>query len=594
MKKLIITILGVIVLSSTSWGATAFTSKGTGGGNWNLGTTWNKTSCSSGCVAGTDYPGAVGDTFATTGTDTITLNVQITNALGASTIAAGTTLAVSPTVATGLAFGNVNLTLAGTLNIGTSGTPINASYLSLWQWATTDTSHGLAISNGGVLNVYGDPNYYGGTSTANLSADWTTGQSFTVTGDFHLWPVNGRITVHKNTTYSSFSTDTLQYTIASASYSSGTGLTTITINQTAPAVTFHSGGQVNFVDRNVQFFKTGSQYPSTIGTYVTNGPQITDSNNSGTHNINVTYCGITGFQQIGFAYNAVMSGAVTSYSNNYGFAYGSGYTLTGSYIYSNNYGFFYGSGYTLTGSYIYSNNYGFAYGSAFIDPASSIGYTGGGVSATNTTDVVIDGADIIIAGAKTQASLVISDRNLIAPGRVVVGDYSQVVGKMQVLGAFGTMVISNTDGAGGPPTRPTQRPGGSSTVMEVTEQTNISTTNTFPIFAPIGNRTVRIWQPAGAVTRTYRWYVSNPNATTLTTAGLSLTAAYLDSASGTHITTVTSSTTVPQRANSSDWSQYIQVTVPATSQSGWVDFHLTLTQYIASFILWIDPAYVVF
>lgn len=36
---------------------TVFTSQSSGG-NWNLGTTWDQTSCSSGCVAGVDFPGA--------------------------------------------------------------------------------------------------------------------------------------------------------------------------------------------------------------------------------------------------------------------------------------------------------------------------------------------------------------------------------------------------------------------------------------------------------------------------------------------------------------------------------------------------------
>ncbi|MBI5903914.1 MAG: hypothetical protein HZB84_10595 [Deltaproteobacteria bacterium] len=336
----------------------AFTS--TISGNWNDGATWGLTSPG---VKGTDWPGLAGDTATVAATHTVTYNVSETNQLGAVTV--NGLLSFATNANTLLTLGHVDLTVGSTgeLRIGTSGSPLLKTYTAEMVWATTaDNAKGLVITNGGLVTLYGDPAYYGANGyKAQLSADWTAGQSFTVTGDYSGWNVGDVITVHKNALYSSTTTDTQIFTIASASYAAG--VTTITINEAAPAVTFKQYGHVNDVSRNVKLSKSGAT--TTMGAYNTNRPIITDNTlSTNTNKVNILNCLVTGF----YSYTYTGSGGFNAnfmdcvWRHGAAFMYGGGYVtnLTWSGLFYSNGGVsgsgfsYYGVNCTISGD-IYAN-----------------------------------------------------------------------------------------------------------------------------------------------------------------------------------------------------------------------------------------------
>ncbi len=315
-------------------------------GNWNDGATWGLTSPG---VKGTDWPGLAGDTATVAATHTVTYNVSETNQLGAVTV--NGLLSFSTSMNTLLTLAHVDLTIgsAGELRIGTSGAPLLKTYTAEIAWATTaDNVKGLYINSGGKLTIYGDPAYYGANGyKAQLSANWTTGQSFTVTGDYSGWNVGDTITVHKYALYSSYNTDVGLFTIASRSYAAG--VTTITINEAAPAVTFNAGGHVNNASRNVRLSLNGAA--TTMGSYNSNRPRIYDLNAEGNNNCVLSNTLMTGFAGIdslyGFQFlDSVLRNSKWLTSN----SAASGHTVSGL-IFSNggaNGQFYYGRGFTVS------------------------------------------------------------------------------------------------------------------------------------------------------------------------------------------------------------------------------------------------------
>lgn len=202
------------------------------------------------------YPSAAGDTFTIPSNVTVTVNSQESNDLGAATI--NGILSFATNANSRLYFGNVIMTVGatGTLKMGTTGAAIPSSYTAeLYFNTTNDDTNGIVVNAGGQLLVEGDPAYYGSDFDTTLSANWTSGQSFTTTDDMSAkWAVGQKILVHKNALYSSYTTDVVMYTIASISG------TTITISEAAPGVTFASGGFVLNVSRNVVIGKKSATW----------------------------------------------------------------------------------------------------------------------------------------------------------------------------------------------------------------------------------------------------------------------------------------------------------------------------------------------
>lgn len=209
-------------------------------GNWDDGGTWGLNSPG---VAGVDYPGIVGDVVnigsghavAYDAGDSAVVwgNITIAGSLDFPDDADSTLILGSAATLT------VNAT--GSLIVGTLANPIGSAYKAQILFTYPGSSRTFVDTlDGATLSFYGSSSYYGGTYKTTLKANWITGQSFVVDGDVSGWPVNSIITLHKGILYSNYTTDHPEFTVASAVYNSGDNETTVTINETAPGVTFNA------------------------------------------------------------------------------------------------------------------------------------------------------------------------------------------------------------------------------------------------------------------------------------------------------------------------------------------------------------------
>ena len=603
-------------------------------GNWNDGATWGLTSPG---VKGTDWPGLAGD-IVNIG-HTVTYNVVETNELGQVTINNGGILTFLATANTKITLGHQDIRIesGGELRIGASAAVIDKAYKAELVWNTTvDNAKGIYVVSGGKLNIYGDPTYYGSDDDTELAADWTTGQTFTVVGDFTAkWNVNDEITVHKGAAYSNYNTDTALFTIASLALNGSN--TDITINEAAPGVTFYAGGQVINVTRNVKLSKLNAV--TTIGNYNTNRPRIYDANASGNNNCKVSAAMVTGFNRIESNYdfqflksvirngylgfyggtNHTVSGNMYSnqygfydganhtisgnvYSNNYTFYYGANHTISGN-VYSNQHGFYDGANHTISGN-VYSNNYGVNsginhtvsgnvysnqngfYGGANHTISGKIGYDSNDVSTPNTYDFRFGGSnDHLLKNVKLPLNgLVFYNRYTSSyRGRIRSEHHGQVANAQKVYDMFGD-IIKVTAGSG--TSIPDQRSGGAQYLAEMESLTaNCGSVNPLLAFSEH-----KIWAETGS--KIYRYYLQTDHTGGLSAGEIKLTGKYLDQASGGHLGEATHAPAVAIRTGITDWSQYLEVTInPA--QAGIVALKIELMTYEAGKKVWIDPKVVI-
>ncbi|RKY08022.1 MAG: hypothetical protein DRP56_04770 [Planctomycetota bacterium] len=261
-------------------------------GNWDDGATWGNTSPG---VAGTDYPGANGDTA--------TIGHTVTYDSGDSSVEySGVTINSSgiltfPTSADSTlkfgASGVLTINSGGELRAGTSTTPIDSSYHCYIHWLQGSSSrYVLVLNNGGIITIYGDPDYYGSERYADLDSDWTSGQTLYVTGDYSsTWQSGQKFWIHENGSYSNYLTDGHVYTIDTVgSYDSANDRTPITISEAAPGLTFdavNNGYQSRLimVSRNVELADPGASW--SVGGFDSYSEYIRLDNNQAAPNNNI-------------------------------------------------------------------------------------------------------------------------------------------------------------------------------------------------------------------------------------------------------------------------------------------------------------------
>jgi hypothetical protein len=444
---------------------------------------------------------------------------------------------------------------------------------------TADNTHGITVNSGGFFYSLDNPAYYGSVASTTLYANWTSGQSFQVAANVSSAWLNGmQMTVHKNTIYSSSTTDTILVTVNTVSWN-GT-YSTVTINETAPGVTFYTGGIVNLVSRNVILSKQAAS--TVMGNNNTNRPTFTMTNT--TSAVNCLIGGVwTGWYELSISYNAPIRGVIRNgssgiylgtgytisgniYSNSNGISQGSGYTISGN-IYSNSTGIYQGSGYTISGN-IYSNSSGISQGSGYTISGNiysnstgiycssgtltgRLGYNASGVSAPNTTtDFYYDAqSDFLISNPANFPSSPVYGGNNTNYGyplaNVRYQDYPSF-GSYSKYANFGT-VIKNTS---------TLRTGGAPSSIQVTPASQCSTVNYISVFDQV-NGWVEDNVPATAQTRSV--WIEGTGWSSFPTAGqLYLSATYYSGSSGAATTTVMS-------------------TAVLTSNSAWVNFPVTFT-----------------
>jgi hypothetical protein len=368
------------------------------------------------------------------------------------------------------------------------------------------------------------------------------------------------------------------------------------------------------------FYKSG--YNVNLGQLNTSRPKVFNANVPGTANINVSDALFGGFYSVGEGYGVFLNGVLRNgyrataslyksivngiiFSFTFGI-YATAFCTSTSYIVNCTNAIQQGYGLTLNGSiygnsgraitnamncicnsHIYANNSGITAFTGLMK--GNIGYDGAGVQKSNSTDIdptllvlnqTFNLCSFTIINAITSAPADIIARNsLTYLFRLKFEHYQQVANAHYVVDNFGDICKVTADGSDD---NPNQRPNGGVSVLEIVSLSNCSFINS--TYLELLN--VRLWAVAG-VSKTYRFYVQT-DYVTLPTAELKLYGEYLDQLSGGHLATVSSTQGIATRANASDWSQYVEVTInPA--QDGYLNLYLRLMGYEAGKKVWVDP-----
>ena len=617
MKRFLLPLFLFFLLCSNVYGA-AFTSAQNG--NWNDGGTFGNNSPG---VKGTDWPGTAGDT-ASIG-HTVTYNVSETNELGQVDITNGGILTFSTGANTKLTLAHQNLNVAsgGELRVGASGAEINAANTAEVLWNTTsDNAKGLQIADGGTLSVYGASDYCSDyEDTLANDAENTDGdvRIKTVTDMSAIWHAGDELTIKvENAGDSTSYQDAIKLGVIQSFEAANVIVLDITITAAAGVGNTWISPVVD-VTRNVQFGKLNAS--TAIANYNTNRPQFIDNNADGNDNCYFSYAMATGFYSIdsdhdfqflsstvrncyrsfysgaghtvsgnvysnnsGFYYcktGYTVSGNV--YSNNSGFYYCTGHTVSGN-VYSNYYGFYSGTGHTVSGN-VYSNYYGFSTGDGHT-VSGRIGYDSGDVSKPNTTSDFYAGGfnKHTLLNAKNPLAGLNVRRNIAEYiTRVMCEHHDRTAQAQKIYDNNGDVVKVACDGGGD---RPSEDPdGGNGNVIELSNiQSLCDTNNPLKAWEP---KQYRIWATNAAGAKTYTFKVQTTYAG-ISAGNLKLTAEYLDGVSGGSLSEQTNAPAINIRANDTDWTQTLAVTVNP-SADGWIDFMIELMEYESGDEVWIWP-----
>ena len=231
---------------------TAFTSVQTG--NWNDGATWGNDSPG---VKGTDWPGEAGDTATIANTHVVTYNVSEANQLGIVTINVGGELTFLASMDTLLTLGDVDFVINGALTVGTLVTPIDAAYTATINHYSTSYANCPITGASSALSMCGDPDFFGSTHKATLASNYTTGQTFTIVGDYtSKWLAGQKLMLIKDGEYASSSTDLQVVTIDTIAANGGN--TDITIDEAFPGGTYSEDADLFNLSRNVIYCGNGT------------------------------------------------------------------------------------------------------------------------------------------------------------------------------------------------------------------------------------------------------------------------------------------------------------------------------------------------
>lgn len=168
------------------------------------------------------------------------------------------------------ATGAIVVNSGGELRAGTSGSPIGSSHLCQIHWPQgAATRNVLTLQDGGKIDVYGDPAYYGSAKTAILDSQWAAGSGLTlyVEGDYSAkWASGQLFVIHDFAVYVNYQTDAEVFEIDSVgAYDAGNDRTPIVVTAAGDSDTFLVGAKLWMISRNVEMLDPGS--PTTIYGY---------------------------------------------------------------------------------------------------------------------------------------------------------------------------------------------------------------------------------------------------------------------------------------------------------------------------------------
>lgn len=236
-------------------------------GQWADGATWGNTSPG---TIGTDYPGLDNDTATISNGDIVTFSIDNSSyQLGDVTIDAGGELVFDNAATTYMGIGDANLIVNGDLTINV----VDSAYTCTIVINSTVYTNGLEIGSAATVNISGDPSVFGSTPEAVLQANWTSGQSFTVVGDYvGVWSSGNELLLVKDGEYSAIATDCVLVTINTVAANGDN--TDITINEAFPGGSYALGGYVWNIERNVIIDLNGTEDITIDGGSSTSGRLI--------------------------------------------------------------------------------------------------------------------------------------------------------------------------------------------------------------------------------------------------------------------------------------------------------------------------------
>lgn len=227
-----------------------------GAGNWNTDATWTE--------AG--HPTANDDIVVITHAVTYDVGVSVVT-WGNCTLNSGGVLIFPIAASSKMLFnatGILTINSGGELRAGTSGSPIGSSYLCQIHWPQGAGRYVLVLADGGKIDIYGDPAYYGSTKTAILDSQWAAGGGLTlyVTGDYSSkWVAGQHFIIHDFAVYTNYTTDAESFEISSVgAYDAGNDRTPIVVTAAGDSDTFLVGAKLWMLDRNVELLDPGSSW----------------------------------------------------------------------------------------------------------------------------------------------------------------------------------------------------------------------------------------------------------------------------------------------------------------------------------------------
>lgn len=163
------------------------------------------------------------------------------------------------------ATGVLTINSGGELRAGTSGSPIGSGFLCQLHWPQGAAGRNvLALSNGGKIDIYGDPAYYGSAKTAILDSEWNAGGGLTlyVEGDYSSkWAAGQHFVIHDFAQYVNYATDAESFEIDSVgAYDAGNSRTPIVVTAAGDSDTFLVGAKLWMLSRNVEILDPGSSW----------------------------------------------------------------------------------------------------------------------------------------------------------------------------------------------------------------------------------------------------------------------------------------------------------------------------------------------
>jgi hypothetical protein len=285
--------------------------------------------------------------------------------------------------------GILTVNSGGELRAGTSGTPVNGTNHCYFHFPQGVAARFVVtINDGGIVNIYGDPSFYGSTKYATLESAWDANATLTlyVEGDLsstwqagQLFWIHKNVLlfwIHKNVLYSDYQTDGEIFTIQSVGvYDSANNRTPITVTNKGAGASFADSAPLIMVSRNVELIDPGMGRD--VGDYVAYVERIRFQNLQGSSNtlINIYDSMFVGWDRAMYGGENIQLGNGIFLNNSYGLTGGyavyanadfisNGYASTGGTrfnitgkIVSNNYAINTGEGSLITGDFI-SNQFG--------------------------------------------------------------------------------------------------------------------------------------------------------------------------------------------------------------------------------------------